>query len=381
MIKQEINEIKKRFTSTGCTFTRICGLYVDGEKNRKTEFKQAFLSLPEEEIFKYLEFFKKSLSGTTGKNLFTLNFPLAAENPGSVQDLLLRLRDSGLKDDILLEEFYNKVIDNYEYVGNYLILLVHDVYDIPGKTTDGLTMEDASDEVYDYILACICPVNLSKPGLSYIADENAFHNRIRDWVVEQPDVGFLFPAFHDRSADIHSLLYYSKDAENIREDFVDKLFACEVPTTAGTQKETFRTMISETLGEECDIETVLNIHERLNEMIEERSEDPEPLVLDRNEFKTLLADSGVSNEKLDVLERRYEAAPEEEINILAKNVASSRTFEVKTPDVVIKVDPARTDLLTTRRIDGRDCLVIALDNSVQVNGVTVRAMAPEEPEE
>lgn len=374
MTKQEVSEIKKLLTQRNCSITRICGCYVDGEKNKKTELKQAFLALPEEEMFKYFEILRKTLSGTLGKNLLTLEFPLASEEEGGTQEFLLRLRDSKLKDDALLEEFYDKIISTYEYVGNYLILLVHDAYDVPGKTLDGIEMEDASDEVYEYILACICPVELSKPGLSYNAVENTFQNRIRDWVVSLPETGFLFPAFNDRCSDIHSTLYYTKDAEELRDGFVDQLLGCPLPLTAGSQKETFQALVEETLGETCDIEMVKNIHDQLTGMVEEHKEEPVPLTLDKNEVKTLLANSGVANEKLEQFDRRYDETAGERTSLLVNNVMNARTFEVKTPDVVIKISPDRTDLIETRNINGRDCLVIALDGNVVVNGINVRSV-------
>lgn len=374
MTKQEISEIKKLLTQKNCSITRICGCYVDGEKNKKTELKQAFLALPEEEMFKYFEILRKTLSGTLGKNLLTLDFPLASEEEGSSQEFLLRLRDSKLKDDALLEEFYDKIISTYEYVGNYLILLVHDAYDVPGKASDGMEMEDASDEVYEYILACICPVDLSKPGLSYNAVENTFQNRIRDWVVGLPETGFLFPAFNDRCSDIHSTLYYTKDAEELKEGFVEQLLGCPLPLTAGSQKETFQAIIEETLGETCDIEIVKSIHDTLTEMAEEHKEEPTPLVLDKNEVKTILANSGVANDKLEQFDRFYDETAGEQTSLLANNVMNARTFEIKTPDVVVKVSPGRTDLIETRNINGRDCLVIALDGNVVVNGINVRSV-------
>lgn len=380
MTKQEIAELKKLLTQKNCSITRICGCYVDGEKNKKAELKQAFLALPEEEMFKYFEILRKTLSGTLGKNLLQLEFPLQSEEAGGTQEFLLRLRDSKLKDDALLEEFYDKIIENYEFVGNYLILVVHDVYDVPGRTSDGIDMEDASDEVYEYILACICPVELSKPGLSYDALENTFRNRVRDWVVGLPDTGFLFPAFTDRSADIHSTLYYSKDPEELQEGFAGQLFGCPLPLSAGNQMETFHTLIEDTLGEDCDIEVVKNIHDRLTEMAEEHREEPEPLMLAKNEMKTILADSGVSNEKLDAFDRRYDETAGESTALFASNVMNTRTFEVKTPDVVIKVSPDRTDLIETRSINGRECLVIALDGGVTVNGITVRPRSGEDTE-
>ncbi len=381
MLKNEIAEIKKLFTQKNCSITRICGCYVDGEKNKKMELKQAFLALPEEEMFKYFEILRKTLSGTVGKNLLTLDFPLATESEGGTQEFLLRLRDSKLKDDALLEEFYDKIIETYEYVGNYLILIVHDVYDVPGKATDGMEMEDASDEVYEYILACICPVNLSKPGLSYNAVENTFQNRIRDWVVSVPETAFLFPAFNDRGADLHSTLYYSKDSEELKWEFVEQLLGCPLPLSAGGQKETFQTLVEETLGETCDIEVVKNIHEKLTEMVEEHKEELEPLRLSKNEVKTLFASGGVTNEKMNEFDRHYDEIAGEATSLLVNNVMNTRTFEVKTPDVVIKVNPDRTDLIETKNINGRQCLVIELGGNVEVNGITVRSSYSEEDED
>ena len=381
MNKKEIAEIKKQFTQERCAITRICGCYVDGEKNKKTELKEAFLSLPEEEMFKYFAIFRKVLSGTVGKNLLTMEFPLASEEAGGTQDFLMQLRASSLKDENLLEEFYDKIIENYYSVENYLILLIHAVYDIPGKSSDGEEMFDASDEVYDHILCCICPVTLSKPGLSYDEESNAFHTRICDRVVNMPDIGFLFPAFHDRSTDIHSLLYYAAKPEELRMEFVEPVLGCNLPLSAGDQKETFQTIVEETLGDACDYEVVKNIHEKLNEMIEEKKDEPDPVVLDCAEVKRLLEYSGVEEEKLSSFEEKYEEAAGTDTCFVASNVANTRQFEIKTPDVVVKVSPDRMDLVETKVINGRKCLVISLDNSVEVNGIAVHMGLSEEDEE
>lgn len=372
MIKAEINEIKKLFTPSNCSITRICGCYVDGEKNKKTEFKEAFLSLPEEEIFKYFEILRKNLSGNIGKNLLNLEFPMHAEEEGSQQDFLMRLRASKLKDDALLEEFYDRIINSYEFVGNYLILLIHDAYDVPGKTTDGFTMDDASDTVFEYIMCCICPVALSKPGLSYDTETNEFHNRIRDWVVNMPENGFLFPSFDDRCTNIHSTLYYAKNCEEPHEEFVEGILGCTLPLSAGGQKETFHAIIEETLGEDCEYEVIKNIHENLTEMIEEHKELPEPLMLDKKEVKNLLEKSGAPEEKLADFDKLYDTAVGENTALMVNNVANVRTFEVKMPDVVVKVNPERADLVNTMTVDGRQCLVIEINDHVEVNGINVK---------
>lgn len=381
MNKKEILEIRKQFTPANCAITRICGCYVDHEKTKKMESKDAFLSLPEEEAFKYFDIFKKTLSGTVGKNMLNLEFPLDAEMPGGAQEFLLKLRNSRLEDDLLLEEFYDKVIAAYEFAENYYIILIHAMYDIPGKSSDGIEMFDASDEVYEYLLASICPVSLSRAGLSYNAEDNRIQDRVRDWIVDVPAKGFLFPAFNDRSTDLHSVLYYTKKSEDLQPELIEQLLGAKMPMSADTQKETFQMIIEDTLGEESDYETVRNIHETLNEMIKEHKEEPEPLSLDKTEVKKIFEKSGVGAEKMENFDQNFEANAGEEASLLASNIAETRKFNIETPDVTIKVNPERADLVETRIIDGRQCLVIPLDDHIEVNGINVRTIRSSKQEQ
>lgn len=371
MNKKEVSEIRKQFTPENCAVTRICGCYVDHEKEKKAELKKAFLSLPEEEAFKYFDIFKHTLSGTLGKNLINMEFPLDQELNGGTQEFLLKLRDSKLEDDVLIEEFYDKVIENYIYAENYYIILIHAVYDIPGRSSDGLEMFDASDTVYEHILCSICPVNLTKAGLTYNAETNNIEDRIRDWIVEVPAKGFLFPAFQDRASNVHSILYYTKKPEDLQPELITNVLGSMIPLTAGDQKTTFQTIISDTLGEECGYEVIRSIHDNLNEMLEEAKEEPEPLELSKPDVKKLLTRSGVSQEKLESFDEEFEMAVGEKKTLLASNIANVKTFQIETPDVVVKVNPERSDLVETRMIDGRRCLVIAIDDHLEVNGIEV----------
>lgn len=373
MNKKEISEIKKQFSPDNCAITRICGCYVDGEKNKKTEIQEAFLSLPEEERFKYFEIFKKTLSGTIGKNLLNMDFPLDAEMPGGQQRFFLDLRTSHLETPELIEQFYDKIIEHYDYGENYLVLLIHALYDIPGKASDNLDLFDASDEVFDFILCAICPVKLSKPGLSYDTAQNCFRNRTRDWMVEMPDRGFLFPAFNDRSTDLHSFLYYSKNGEDLHEGFVENISGCTVPMSAKDQQETFNLLVEETLAETCDYKLVKTIHERLNDLIEAEQDNPEPLLLDKQEVRSLLESSGANEEKMEAFDRNFDEAAGSKASLLVSNVTNTKKFEIKTPVVTIQVAPDCADLVETKIIDGRRCLVIGIDDNVMVNGITVAA--------
>lgn len=374
MNKKEVLEIRKQFTPANCAITRICGCYVDHEKNKKLESRDAFLSLPEEEAFKYFDIFKKTLSGAIGRNMLNMEFPLDQEMPGGTQEFLMKLKGSKLEDDMLLEEFYDKVIENYIYDENYYIILIHAMYDIPGKGSDEIEMYDASDNVYEYLLCSICPVSLSKAGLSYNAEDNRIQDRIRDWVVDMPDKGFLFPAFNDRNVDIHGVLYYTKKSEDLQPELIDQLLGAKMPMSADVQKETFQLIIEDTLGEDGDYETVRNIHDTLNELIEEHKEEPEPLQLDKTDVKKIFEQSGVPAEKMETFDQTYEAAAGEKASLLAANIAETRKFNIETPDIIIKVNPERADLVETRIIDGRQCLVIAVDDHIEVNGINVRTM-------
>lgn len=376
MNKKEVLEIRKQFSPQNCAITRICGCYVDGDKEKKLEFKEAFLSLPEEEEYKYFDLFKRTLSGTVGKNLLNMSFPLEEEQKGGAQEFLMQLKDSRLTDDMLVSEFYDKVIENYDFGKHYLILLIHAAYDVPGKASDGMEMYDASDTVYDYILCSICPVSLSKAGLCYNAEHNSIEDRIRDWIVNDPVNGFLFPAFNDRASDVHGLLYYSKKPEELQEVFLTQVLGCSQVLSAGTQKESFQAMIADTLGEDCAYSVIRNIHENLNTLIEENKEEPEPLELGKPEVRRLFSLSGVPEENLENFDREFDETVGAKASLLASNIASTKKFNIKTPDIVINVNPDRTDLVDVRIVDGRKCLVIPVDDQVEVNGIEVR-MDPE----
>ena len=372
MNRTEIAEIKKLFHKDNNGITRICGCYVDAEKNKRLELREAFYSLPEEEMFKYVEIFRKTLSGTLGKNLMNMEFPMEEETrEDGKQKMLMELLQSRLEKNELLDQFYDLVIQTYDYTGNYFIILIHDAYDIPAVTADRVENFDASDYVYDFMLCCICPVKLSKAGLCYNPEKNSIEDCMRDWLVQPPERGFLFPAFNDRNTDIHNLLYYSKNADACDIDFSYDLLGCTLPIPAREQKETFTAIVEESLGNTCGYEVVKNIHENLNEMIAENKENPEPLELGKDEVKKLLTTCGVPEEKVGVFEEKFTENMGESRKLVADNIANIRKFEVKTPDVTIQVNPERTDLVETKIIDGVPCIVIECNDQVEVNGIRV----------
>lgn len=311
MRKKDILELKKRFKKDHCTFTKMCGCYVNGEKHIILKFRETFLNLEEDEYFKYLEIAKKVLSGTIGNNILELNFPLNEDLVNERQISLMRLKNSGLKDDTILDDFYDSIINSYDYTGNFLILIFHDAYDVMTKTTDNAKL-DESEEVYEYVLCAICPVSLSEPGLRYFEDENKIKARIRDWVVEAPTNGFVFPAFIERSSDVNSIMYYTKNAKDTHPELMETALGCYSKQTSTIQKEAFQSIIKDSFGaDEKKAEKVfMEVQDNLSNMIDEHNAmyedtDCEPITLTNKDIQNLLIESGVPEEITTKIEKSY----------------------------------------------------------------------------
>lgn len=404
MQKKDLLEIKKRYKKEMATFSKMAGCYVNGEKAIVTKFRETFLNLEDDEFHKYLEIAKKVLSGTIGNHILALQFDEEKEEE-QMQSFYMDLKRTRLLKDDLLDAFYEKVIDTYEYVGNYIILLFHDAYDVITKTEDNMKV-DESEEVYEYVLCAICPVSLSDPGLSYVEDENKIRARHRDWVVEMPKNGFVYPAFIDRSQDIDQVMYYSKNPKEPHVELMEEILGCKVKETASLQKESFQAMVKGVLAEEkedadglfMDIQDQL--HGRLVEFKETYSDaDVAPMVLRQDEVEDLLRDSGVPEKHtveiaksyeqyygvdlplaeslLDqkVLkekdQRRREEHLKKEVQLLQGELKKAKVeAPVEEYPVVMKVKDEKVSIIRTEMLGGKKCLVIPLEDheGALVNG-------------
>ncbi len=399
MNRKDVLELKRRFKKDSCTFSRMCGCYVDGERNRVVKLEETFLNLDEEEFFKYLEIAKKVLSGTIGNQLIELEFPLEEETVGGKQQFLCALKSSALQNEDLLERFYDLIIDNYEYAGNYLILIFHDAYDVITKTSDHSKL-DESEEVYEYLLCAVCPVSLSKPGLGYRSDENRIGPRIRDWVVCAPESGFIFPAFTDRSTDIHAVMTYHKNPKEPHTELMENILGCESKRTAAEQKQAFTSIVQKAFGgdDEKSKEVFNEIQQGLSDIAEEHQTEEseskeEPFRLSAGDIEKLMAESDVPETAAAVITTSFREEFEEEAPILT-NLIDSKAAEAgnilrqqkdlvkkvaelenqlgntKTYDVILRVKPEKEQMIQSQIINGKKCIVIPMeeDEHAIVNG-------------
>lgn len=371
MINKEILEIRKLIKQDDNSTIKICGCYVAGEEKKKTTYINDYLSnLPESDQHKFVEIIKKTLSGTLGKNLHNLEFNKEACNDNGQQSAFLQLLNTELKSNELLERFYDHIIENFSFEGNFLILIAYDVYDVPTKTKDNIKLDD-STEVFKYIICSICPVNLSKAALSYHEETNSIENRIRDWVVETPCAGFMFPSFNDRSSDIYNLLYYVKNVGEMYSEFIVNGLGCEETVPAEHQKQIFQDIIEEVVVNQPDYEVVdivRDINENLTEIIENNTYD-EPVTLDKNDIKNLFKNSGIKEEDLEKIDKKFEEEFEEDMVFDADSIQEKKRFELKTNAVTLNVKPENSHIIKVKMIDGIKCLVIPMDDNVEINGI------------
>lgn len=380
MTEKEIGEIRRRVRRERSNMTAVYGCFVNDQKEIVTEYRQSTAMMSENEADRYFALMRRILSGTVGKNLLDITFRTAQVADSPEHRLLMELRNSGLKDDDLRLQLYRKIIDTTHLDTGYLILLGCDTYDVPFKSKDDTPQADNSGEVYTYVMCAVCPVKQTKAALHYVAENKEFHDGGISQVAQAPAMGFLFPAFDNRATNIYNAMFYTHDVKTAHAELIDALFNVEAPKAAAEQKKSFEALLGTSLDSECSMEVVQNVHDQLCQCIElhKESKTPETLKVSKEEVKRALVASGVSEERIAKFSVDYDATFGFEAELHPKNIIDNKKFEIRTPDVSIKVDPARSDLIETRIIGGVKYILICADENVEVNGVSIHIGQEEE---
>lgn len=373
MNEKEIGEIRRRIRRDRSNMTAIFGCYVNSQQEIISEFEESTGLMSENEADKYFGTLKRVLSGGVGKNLIDVTFKTAQVADSPEHKLLMKLRDTKLKDSTARQEFFQKIIESVNLDDSYLILVGCDSYDVPFKSKDDTQQTDASDETYTYLLCAVCPVKQTKSTLRYEADQKTFHDGGVSNVVAAPEIGFLFPAFDSRSTNIYNALFYTRSVKESHTDFVEAIFKTEIPKPAAEQKKSFEALLSTSLEDSCSLEVVQTVHDQLRQCIDMHKESKvaDPLIVSKEQVKDVLSMSGVPEESISKFSVGYDEAFGFEAELYPRNIINNKSFEIKTPDVSIKVDPLRSDLIETRIIDGVKYILICADENVEVNGVSI----------
>ncbi len=374
MIDKEISELRRRFRADRTAITHIYGCYVSSLGDILAEFDESLALLPADEQEKYLELLKKGVSGTIGRTLSDLSFPTAEVQNGEAHGLLMRLREERLGGAETRHALYEKIAGSLKLAdSNYLVLLASDVYDVPFRGKDGSIHADSGDSQFSYLVGAICPVKETRPALRYEAAEKSFRGRGVDSVAGNPELGFLFPAFDDRATNLYGALLYNRSKDCGYDEFIDAVFHTRPPMAVGIQKDTFREVLVEALDEECSPRVIQTVHSELRELAAAHKEahDPEPLTVSCGALSDILEKTGISEPRMAAFRVKYEEAFGVDSELPPQNLLNTAQLEYKTPDVVIKVNPDRQDLVQVRELGGVRCVVIAADEGIEINGVNV----------
>lgn len=372
MNQKEVSELRRRWRLEKNAVSRIYGCFVNANREIVTDLDESLGRMSQEEAEQYLNFLKKALSGTPGKNLIDIVFSTQQVMDSDEHRLLSALRSSELKDGQVRQEFYQKVIEGLDMGdSSYLLLLACDTYDVPKQRKDGAA--DDSSEVFTYFLCCVCPLKLGKPELNYYPGDNEFHCAVSQ-TVSPPELGFLFPAFDDRQANIYNALFYSRKPDALHQEFIDTIFHTEPPMSAAEQRETFQSALAEALEDEFNLEVAQTVHERLADQIAQHKErkDPEPLALTARDVSTILQDCGVALERVENFQKKCDEQFGAGAALSPANLIDSGRFQVKTSQATLSLQPENSYLVETRIINGKKYILIPAEEDVEVNGLAVR---------
>lgn len=375
MNKKEISELSRRFKPEKANIGRVYGCYVNSSKEVISYIDESVALMPQEEAQQYLAILKKTLSGSLGRNLIDIVFSTEQVAGSEEHKLLMELRDDRAD---ARQSFFHKVIDSLDMGdNNYLILCANDVYDVPYRghgDVDKSAQEYASgesDQVYRYFVCAVCPVKDGKLELGYFVGENEFHNCLAKQIVGAPELGFLFPAFDNRTTNIYNALFYSRKPDEMHYEFIEGIFHTDLAMTPAEQREAFESILSDSV--DCSMDTIRSVHEQLSAKVAEHAEskDEEPLTVSCGDISSILADCGVNEEQLSAFQKSF-TERFGKVLLNPENIVDTRHFEVKAGDVTITVTPEQSFLIETREVNGRKYIMIPADGGAELNGFAVK---------
>ncbi len=379
MILKEVSELRRRIRPDKNALSRIYGCYVNCNREVISYLDESLGAMTLEESEMYLGLLRKTLSGGLDRNLMDIEFATSQVVNSEEHKLLTALRNTELKDVRVRNQFYQKVIDALVFdENNYLILLACDTYDVPYYGKDGEEQKDSSEQVFRYILCAVCPVKDGKVELGFSHGDNEFHSCMAKQIVAQPEMGFLFPAFDDRAANIYNALFYTRDVGEMHPEFIDAVFHTEPPLSSVEQRNVFQSTLAETLDKDCSMDVVQAVHEKIRDKItlHKESKSPETLTLSANEVGTILSKCGVSEEKVTAFQERCYEQFGNAAQLHPENIIDSKRFVVKTQEATISVDPELSHLVEMRVINGRKYILIPAQEGVEINGMAVELTQP-----
>ena len=373
MNKKEVSEIKRHFTEEDGFFNigKVITAFVDAEKNIKCKASKNFNTIEDSQSELIMKSLRKVFSGKLSKNLLEFSFPNPAYAEGGTQNILYEATRTKLEDAEKADLLLRHITEKLDYLSTYAVFIGYCSYSVFKKSRDGESLDD-SDHNYNFIVTAVCPVEIRIDGLVYDEDENVITRKpTNDRVVgENPTDGFIFPAFSEGGADVNHVMYYTKKPKAPNISIINEVLGCHFVATYNDERVTFRSVMNNVVGDELNFDVVTSVNEKISEVVAQNQDDTEPPVIDKERLTRILSESGVSDEKLETLDRVYDKLVGDTV-MKASNLVENKTV-VAVPSVTVNIRKDGLSKVKTQKIDGKRCLVIDLeDPEIAVNGLNV----------
>ncbi len=373
MNKKETAEIKKNFSDKSGFFImeRVLTGFIDAEKNLRYHHVNSCLTMPVEEHDVYDETLKKVLNTNVGKSFVEYEFPNEAYEEGKPQEMLYTLLRSELKDEVLCENFLNHIANNIAYTGPFAVITAYCTYTIRKKDKNDEYAE-GEDEIYNYLLTAICPVNTGSDGFVFDSFNNEIMKKMNTELIisKAPSDGFLYPVFSNRSSDINHVMYYAKSASKPNISVIEDVLGCTFVMSAENEKANFQSILKNVVGDDLDYMVIKTVNEKIQEVVEENKEETDKTVIDDLRLKDILTDIGVPQERVEMVAPVFEKVCGN-TPLTASNLVENKTV-LAAPGITVNIKPSAADKVRTSVVDGRRCLLIDIDDpTIEINGLPV----------
>lgn len=331
------------------------------------------LSTEEEDL--YFEIFKKSLSGTPGKNLVEYGFDSKDEQSAKLKRTLFGYKDGELLSEETFESFVKEIIEKGSYRNSVYITVGLFEYSAPALNANREELEDSSS--FRFMIAAISEARLTDIGLYYSTYDNSVQRKVNEemQILPSPLDAFLYPVFSDRAADVNHLLYHSKTAKSPNIDLIEQYFHIPFQSTAPEQSEGFAQVIADVFPQGLDFNTAVRFHQNLADFIKEESEEEAVVKADKNRIRDLLDASGAKAEHLEHFDSAYTRILEDQ-ELAAINLLENGKVSVKSPSITVSVKDDALEQIQTREIDGKTCLVIEINDEVKISSLPGTLIEP-----
>lgn len=335
-----------------------------------------FEMLEKEQQELFMDNFKKVLAGQLDQKLFELRFADDVEN--SSQHILHQalLNSSPEEWNGRMLEMVEKMLAVKQYEQDIVITFIRGEYLKTIKPISENTEEHERDKAYSHQFL-MCTINTTqdpKKELLFDYVEKEFkYNFVVDPIIDlnAPLSGFLFPCFSDGAADVNHVLYSTGKSKELDFAFVEDVLNAEEAMTAEEDKVVFEEVVKDVAGEQLSTETLANVYEEIQRVIEETDPEETPR-LDYRDVQTVLQSSGIEDVETEKVEAAFKKITDDErFELKANNVMpkyNTKSIKVQTKVADLKLSPQELRYVRQMRIDGKLCLVIELEESTVIEG-------------